>query len=98
MDALTLVATTTAAEVTLYLLEPTPPHAGEFIALELKDGKWTGTKELEAGDYGYILNLRGGAPSSRWSLSISREGKKALVRKGQLDGDGNGGRLGTISL
>jgi hypothetical protein len=98
MDKLTFSVATGAVETTLFIQDSIPPHQGGFVPLKRKDGKWSGEKPIDPGEYGYILHIRGGAPHSEWTLSIQRGMKTPLTRKGKLDAIGNGGRIAKITL
>jgi hypothetical protein len=98
MNKLMFTIKATGAEVTLFILDPEPPHQGGCVPLEREDSTWVGEKELDPGVYGYILHIRAGLPSSQWSLSIQRGSNPPLQRKGQLNDQGSGGRIAEITL
>jgi hypothetical protein len=98
MAKVTFTIASNAALQTIFVLPVSAPNTGQFVTLKKKDGKRTGSIELGTGRHQYLLRLEGGAPESKYTLTIQREGREPLERTGTLDDEGNGGRIGQITI
>jgi hypothetical protein len=83
---------------TLFVLPVTDPESGQLIPLKKKDGKRSGSVELEQGKHHYLIRLEAGAPGADWTVTVQRDDKKPIERTGMLDKKGNGGDVGQITV
>jgi hypothetical protein len=74
------------------------PTNGQFVPLAPDEGGIVGQIDLEPGSYTYLAVLRGGQPGSPWGMSIQRENNPPVPRAGNLDGNGDGGDVGILTV
>lgn len=98
MAKVTFTVKSDATLQTVFVLPAADPSKGQFVTLKKKDGTRTGGIDLTEGKHHYLLRLEAGAPEGKWTLTLQREGRQPLDRKGNLDGDGNGGEIGQITI
>jgi|SRR5688572_9429990 hypothetical protein len=98
MAKVTFTIESDATLQSVFVLPVSSPADGKFVKLKKKDGKRTGSIELETGKHQYLLRLEGGAPAAEWTLTVQRDTNKPIEREGELDHDGNGGEVGQVTI
>jgi hypothetical protein len=91
MAKITFMISSDATLQTIFVLPASAPTSGTFVTLKKKDGKRTGSTDLEQGKHHYLVRLEAGAPKAAWKLSVQRDTKQPVERTGELDDEGNGG-------
>ncbi len=98
MQTITFKITSTAALRSLHVAPAATPTAGQFVPLIADGSGVVGEIDLVPGAYVYLLVLQGGQPGSAWGMSIRRENNTPVPRAGVLDGNGDGGDVGMLTI
>jgi len=98
MAKVTFTIASDAANQSIFVMDKDDPSNGTFVKLKKKDDTRVGSIELDTGQHLYLMRLKGGTPNRKWTLSVQRDTNKPVEREGALDGDGDGGEVGQITV
>src|SRR5258708_27856765 len=92
MAKITFTISSDATLQTIFVLPASAPTSGTFVTLKKKDGKRTGSTDLEQGKHHYLVRLEAGGPKAAWNLSVQRDTKQPVERTGEMGDEGERGR------
>jgi subtilisin family serine protease len=74
------------------------PASAAFLQMEIKSGVLTGSTQVAAGGYEYTVVVQGGQPNGTSTLKLQRDQRTPVKIDIILDVNGNGGRVGHITV
>jgi subtilisin family serine protease len=89
---------TGATSASVFVRPLAHPNDAAFLTMEKKDDALTGSIEVAAGSYEHTEVVQGGQPNGEATLKLQRDQRTPVEIPITLDSNGNGGRIGTITV